>query len=76
MRKFFPLLVLLLALFAACDRDKDAREKLTPLAEVNGDVLTLEGFRSTFTDEQWNNLTAEQKKQEIENLNTYIYYYK
>ena len=67
MRKFFPLLVLLLALFAACDRDKDAREKLTPLAEVNGDVLTLEGFRSTFTDEQWNNLTAEQKKQEIEN---------
>lgn len=67
MRKFFPLLILLLALFAACDRDKDAREKLTPLAEVNGDVLTLEGFRSTFTDEQWNNLTAEQKKQEIEN---------
>ncbi len=60
------LLLLLLLLACACAREKKDGEQLTPLAEVNGDVLTLEGFRSTFTDEQWNKLTAEQKKQEIE----------
>ncbi|MDD3464886.1 MAG: hypothetical protein PHH07_05330 [Candidatus Cloacimonetes bacterium] len=67
MRRILPLLILLLAFFSACDREEATTEKLTPLAEVNGDVLTLEGFRSTFTDEQWNNLSSEQKKQEIEN---------
>ncbi len=62
------LIVLLLFILAAgCVRGPKEDEHQTPLAEVNGDVLTQESFRSTFTDEQWNNLSAEQKKQEIEN---------
>ena len=65
MRKYLILLLLLLIAFSGCKSGK-GNEKLTRLAEVNGEVLYLEEFRSTFTDEQWNNLSAEQKKQEIE----------
>ena len=53
--------------FAACAKEEQTERKLTPLAEVNGEQLSLEGFRSTFTTEQWNSLSPEQKKQEIEN---------
>lgn len=66
--RFFHLILLLCVILAGSCAKKDGKsEKLTPLAEVNGDVLTLEGFRSTFTDEEWNNLSPEQKKQEIDN---------
>ncbi len=67
MRKFSLILILLVLLAGSCTRDKRDAEQQTPLAEVNGDMLTLEKFRSTFTDDQWNKLSAEQKKQEIEN---------
>jgi len=66
MRKILPLLLGLALLAGACTRESKAEEQLTPLAEVNGDLLTLEGFRSTFSDEQWSKLSAEQKKREIE----------
>ncbi len=65
MQRYFILILLLLLLLGGCSGGD--KGKKTPLAEVNGEVLTLEGFRSTFTDEQWNSLSAEQKKQEIEN---------
>jgi hypothetical protein len=66
MQKLILSFLLLATFLAGCQYIKKDKEKSTPLAEVNGDVLTLEGFRSTFTDEQWSNLTEEQKKQEIE----------
>jgi peptidyl-prolyl cis-trans isomerase C len=62
-RYLLPLMLILLVL-SACSNKK--AEKETPLAEVNGEVLSMEDFRSTFTDEQWNNLSGEQKKQEIQ----------
>ena len=64
MRRMLWLLLPLLIL-AGCGKKGD--DKLTPLAEVNGEKLYLEMFRATFTDEQWNSLSAEQKKKEIEN---------
>jgi hypothetical protein len=59
-------LILALALFTLAGCSTRNKEKQTPLAEVNGEVLTLEGFRSTFSDEEWNKLSPEQKKQQIE----------
>ena len=64
MRKIALLLLLLLLALAACERHQKPAE--TPLAEVNGEVLTLEAFRSTFTDEEWSRLSPERRKKEIE----------
>jgi len=64
MSKYLIPILLLFLTFSGCS--KSDRNSLTPLAEVNGEVLYLEDFRSTFSDDQWNQLSAEQKKQEIE----------
>ncbi len=65
LHRFALAFLLLLAVLSACERSRG--DKATPLAEVNGEVLTLEGFRSTFSDEQWQRLSSEQRKTEIEN---------
>jgi len=61
-RRLIPFLLCLALLFAC----KVKQEPGTPLAQVNDDVLTLEAFRSTFSEEQWNRLSSEQRKREIE----------
>lgn len=60
------LTIIMLAVFLIGCTDKKEVEKLTPLAEVNSDILYLEDFRSTFSEEQWKNLTQEQRRKEIE----------
>lgn len=62
-RYLIPALLLILLALGCSPKKGDGS---TPLAQVNGDILTQEAFRSTFTDEQWNALSAEQKKQELE----------
>lgn len=64
MRRYLIPALFFLLLALGCSPKKE--ESSTPLAQVNGDILSLESFRSTFTEEQWNKLSAEQKKQEIE----------
>lgn len=64
MRKYLPLLLLVLLALGACG--KKQQRQSTPLAQVNDEVLTLEDFRSTFTEEQWSSLSEEQKKKEID----------
>ncbi|MBW6513968.1 MAG: hypothetical protein K0B87_04335 [Candidatus Syntrophosphaera sp.] len=67
MHKYLLSILLALALLMpGCDKWKKDSSQLTPLAEVNGEVLYQEQFRSTFSDEQWERLSPEQKKQEIE----------
>ncbi|MDZ4182359.1 MAG: peptidyl-prolyl cis-trans isomerase, partial [Candidatus Cloacimonadaceae bacterium] len=55
------IIVMLLAL--SCKKDQ---VKGTPLAQVNDDILSLEGFSSTFGEEEWNSLSPEQKKKYVE----------
>ena len=62
-RVLLPVLVCLV-LLCGCKRKEE--RPATPLAQVNGEMLYLEDFRATFSDEQWAALTSEQKKQEIE----------
>lgn len=66
MRQLSFVLILFL-LFAGCTKKGDNPEKLTPLAEVDGDFMYQEAFRGLFTDEQWNEMSPEQRKREIEN---------
>ena len=65
MHKVFLWMLLTILVLGACK--PQSKQESTPLAEVNGDVLSLEGFRSNYSDEEWNSLTPEEKKQEIEN---------
>jgi parvulin-like peptidyl-prolyl isomerase len=58
--KIPALLALLFVLIFGCGKKKEA--EVPKVASVGNDILTEEGFRATFTDEQWNSLTAEQKK--------------
>lgn len=58
----FALLILLFA-FGACDRDKDNSAKL---AEVNGQSLSLEGFKATFGVEDWEALPPDLRKRYVE----------
>lgn len=64
MQRLIP--IILSALIFSCSSQKEQQQELTPLAEVNGEILYLENFLSTFSEEQWNDLDQEQKKQEIE----------
>jgi peptidyl-prolyl cis-trans isomerase C len=61
--RYLLWLLPLAALLFSCTGQK---QKGTPLAQVGNEVLTLESFRSSFSEEQWNSLTAEQKKQYTE----------
>ncbi|MCB5245564.1 MAG: peptidylprolyl isomerase [Candidatus Cloacimonadaceae bacterium] len=66
MKKILNLVILIFILCSGCELKK-GKEESTPLAEVNGEILTLESFRSLYTEEQWNNLSEAQKRKEIEN---------
>lgn len=66
MKRFLIAAIMVFILCSSCELKKE-KEEFTPLAEVNGEVLTLEAFRSLYTDEQWNKLSETQKRKEIEN---------
>jgi len=66
MKRFLIAAIMVFILCSSCEL-KEEKEEFTPLAEVNGEVLTLEAFRSLYTDEQWNKLSETQKRKEIEN---------
>lgn len=55
--------MLVLLGFGACGRDKDNSAKL---AEVNGESLSLEAFKSTFGVEDWEALSPELRKRYVE----------
>jgi len=60
------LIILLLAgifLVSACDKAQDTSAKL---AEVNGEVLTLDAFKSTFGVEEWEALSPQLRKSYVE----------
>lgn len=61
--KRLPLLLLLLLALMSCSKQKD---KGIPLAQVNDEILTLEGFRASMGEERWNAMSPEQKKKYIE----------
>lgn len=64
-RLLILLLVIPMLLGLSCGKKKGA-DKSAPVAQVGEDILREKGFRSTFTDEQWNSLTAEQRKKYVE----------
>lgn len=57
------MLILALLFFMSC---KMGKQSGTPLAQVNEDILSLEGFKSTFSEEEWNKLSSEHKKKYVE----------
>lgn len=60
------ILSLILAAFlllSACKTNKDTSAKL---AEVNGEILSLEAFKSTFAVDDWEALTLDQRKRFVE----------
>ena len=64
MKKSIILILAALGLlFTACDKARDSSAKL---AEVNGEVLTLEAFKSTFGVEEWDSLSIDLRKQYVE----------
>lgn len=64
MKKSIILILAALGLlFTACDK---ARDNSAKLAEVNGEVLTLEAFKSTFGVEEWDSLSIDLRKQYVE----------
>lgn len=63
MKYFQYLLIGLLILMAACDK-KETRD--IALAQVNDEVLYLEDFKATFGVDEWEQLSAEQRKKYIE----------
>lgn len=61
--KQYACLVLLLVVLTGCslfEKEKDI------VAQVDDEVLTLEEFKSNFTESQWKNLSPEQKKEYAE----------
>ena len=56
--KLLPIL-LLIVLLAGCSLFKQEKEIV---AQVDDEVLTLEEFKSNFTESEWKNLSQEQKK--------------
>lgn len=66
MRRFGFVLILFLLLAGCGNKDKSV-EKLNPLAEVEGEIMYQEAFRGLFTDEQWDSMSPEERKKEIEN---------
>lgn len=65
MRKLLAV-IFFAAMIAGCVNGNNDEKDLTPLAEVNGEILYLEDFCSTFSKEQWEQLTSAQRKREIE----------
>ncbi|HRX77121.1 MAG TPA: hypothetical protein P5342_06630, partial [Candidatus Cloacimonadota bacterium] len=59
------LLLILAGIFfvSACNKNQDTSAKL---AEVNGEVLTLDAFKSTFGVEEWDSLSPETRKRYVE----------
>jgi hypothetical protein len=57
MRKLLFLIAGLLLLLSGCEEKSG-----TVIAEVNGEVLTLEEFQNSFTSVEYNSMTAEQKR--------------
>jgi len=58
------LLCLPLLMGLSCKKKQD--KSSPPVAQVSEDILREDAFRSTFSDEQWNALTAQQRKKYAE----------
>ncbi|NLW18499.1 MAG: hypothetical protein GXY81_02290 [Candidatus Cloacimonetes bacterium] len=67
MRRLGLLLLLVLLFLAGCGKKDSDADQLSPLAEVEGDIMYQEAFRALFTDEQWDSMGPEERKKEIEN---------
>ncbi len=64
MNKSLIILLLTVIIFvAACEKKPDNSAKL---AEVNGEVLSLDAFKSTFGVEEWDSLDVARRKQYVE----------
>ena len=59
----FTFIILFLLLFSACEKSKD---KSALVAEVNGEVLTLDAFKSTFNAEEWEALSPQLRRRYTE----------
>lgn len=65
MKRLAILFLLSLALFGfSCQKEKKDKSRI--LAQVNDEVLTEEGFKTLFSEEEWKSLDAEKRKKYVE----------
>lgn len=66
MQRFIPILLIIIA-FAGFGCRKKEKVASTPVAQVSDDILSEDGFKSLFSEEDWAAMTPQQRKKHSEN---------